>query len=141
MTNTRNKIIANNGSIQNIQDIPNEIKALYKTASEIHKDVVIQIAVDRGAFIDQSQYVKAHISPPNIDDLSAMHISDWKKVEKYTLCDVCTRPAADPIQLTVDKSILINVLKESANETAISENGINNLLKKVARRKRFRSLD
>jgi ribonucleoside-diphosphate reductase subunit M1 len=66
--------------IQNIETIPDDIKALYKTVWEIPQKVIINMAADRGAFIDQSQSLNIHIAEPNINKLSSMHFYAWKKV-------------------------------------------------------------
>jgi ribonucleoside-diphosphate reductase subunit M1 len=66
--------------IKNIETIPDHIKALYKTVWEISQKVIINMAADRGAFIDQSQSLNIHIAEPNINKLSSMHFYAWKKV-------------------------------------------------------------
>src|SRR5438105_4811933 len=70
----KNRIIADNGSIQNIQGIPDELKALYKTTWELSQKVIIDMAADRGAFIDQSQSLNIHIAEPSIAKLTSMHL-------------------------------------------------------------------
>jgi len=76
----KNKMIAANGSVQNIDEIPAEIKALYKTVWELSQKVIIDMAADRGAFIDQSQSLNLHIAEPSFAKLSSMHFYAWKKV-------------------------------------------------------------
>lgn len=65
---------------QNIPEIPDELKALYKTVWEISQKVVLKMAADRGAFIDQSQSLNIHIAEPNYAKLSSMHFHAWKLV-------------------------------------------------------------
>jgi ribonucleotide reductase alpha subunit len=67
---------------QNIDGIPADLKALYKTVWEIAQRVVIQMAADRGAFIDQSQSLNIHIAEPNYGKLTSMHFYAWKLVNK-----------------------------------------------------------
>ena len=67
---------------QNIDGIPAELKALYKTVWEIAQRLVIQMAADRGAFIDQSQSLNIHIAEPNYGKLTSMHFYAWKLVNK-----------------------------------------------------------
>ena len=67
------------GSIQNIVDIPKEIKELYKTVWEIKMKSIIDMAADRGKFIDQSQSLNLFIADPTMDKLTAMHFYAWKK--------------------------------------------------------------
>merc|ERR1711922_69110 len=69
----KNKLIASNGSIQGIEEIPEDIKNLYKTVWEISQKTVLKMAADRGAFIDQSQSLNVHVAEPNFAKLSSMH--------------------------------------------------------------------
>merc|ERR1711915_881081 len=102
----KNQIISNNGSIQNVDNIPAELKALYKTVWEISQKVVIEMAADRGAFIDQSQSLNIHIAEPNYGKLTSMHFYAWKLGLKTGMYYLRTKPAANAIQFTVDKSKL-----------------------------------
>lgn len=76
----KNLLIANRGSIQEIEGIPDELKALYKTVWEISQKVILEMAADRGAFIDQSQSLNIHIAKPNYAKLTSMHFYGWKLV-------------------------------------------------------------
>lgn len=70
--------------LQEIPTIPNDVKELYKTVWEISQKVVIKMAADRGAFIDQSQSLNIHIAEPNYGKLTSMHFYGWKQVsEKF----------------------------------------------------------
>jgi ribonucleoside-diphosphate reductase subunit M1 len=71
--NMKNRIIADNGSIQNIPNIPQELKALYKTVWELSQKTIIDMAADRGAFIDQSQSLNIHIKDPSFGKITSMH--------------------------------------------------------------------
>lgn len=75
----KNQIIANFGSIQNIPGIPDSIKEIYKTVWEIKQKVILNMAADRGAFIDQSQSLNIHIEKPNYAVMTSMHFYGWKK--------------------------------------------------------------
>ena len=90
--------------ILSIIEIPADIKALYKTVWEISQKTLIDMAADRGAFIDQSQSFNVHIAKPNFAKLTSMHFYGWKKGLKTGMYNLRTRPAADAIQFTVDKS-------------------------------------
>lgn len=68
--------------LQEIPTIPNDVKELYKTVWEISQKVVIKMAADRGAFIDQSQSLNIHIAEPNYGKLTSMHFYGWKQVSK-----------------------------------------------------------
>jgi len=102
----KNQIISNNGSIQNVDNIPAELKALYKTVWEISQKVVIEMAADRGAFIDQSQSLNIHIAEPNYGKLTSMHFYAWKQGLKTGMYYLRTKPAASAIKFTVDKTRL-----------------------------------
>ncbi len=66
--------------------IPSDLKALYKTVWEISQKVLIDMAADRGAFIDQSQSFNVHIAQPNFAKLTSMHFYAWKKVCVHLTC-------------------------------------------------------
>eukprot|EP01035_Chromulina_nebulosa_P018017 gene18017-23656_t len=102
----RNQIIADKGSIQNVESIPADIKELYKTVWEIKQKVIIDQAADRGAFICQSQSLNIHIAEPSTAKLTSMHFYAWRKGLKTGMYYLRTRPKADAIQFTVDQSIL-----------------------------------
>ncbi|HNL84499.1 MAG TPA: ribonucleoside-diphosphate reductase subunit alpha [Chitinophagales bacterium] len=98
----KNAIIANKGSIQSINGIPQEIKELYKTAWEIKQRVILDMAADRGAFIDQSQSLNLFMESANYQKLTSAHFHAWEKGLKTGMYYLRTRPAMDPIQFTVD---------------------------------------
>jgi len=100
----KNEIVAFNGSIQNIPNIPDYIKKLYKTVWEISQKNVIKQAADRGAFIDQSQSLNIHIAEPNFGKMSSMHFYGWECGLKTGMYYLRTKPAAQAIQFTVDKA-------------------------------------
>ena len=75
----RNQIIADNGSVQNIAEIPKHIRQVYKTVWEISQRVILDMAADRGAYICQSQSMNVHIAEPNTSKLTLMHFYAWKK--------------------------------------------------------------
>ncbi|KAJ1923947.1 ribonucleotide-diphosphate reductase subunit rnr1 [Tieghemiomyces parasiticus] len=114
----KNRIIADGGSVQSIPIIPDHIKALYKTAWEIRQRVLIDMAADRGAFIDQSQSLNIFLAEPDYAKLSSMHMYGWKKGLKTGMYYLRTRPAVDAIQFTVDQLSLKEGV--SANPTANS---------------------
>ncbi|CAK1601088.1 unnamed protein product [Parnassius mnemosyne] len=100
----KNLIIHNNGSIQNIESIPKEIRDLYKTVWEISVKTTIKMAADRGAFIDQSQSFNIHVAEPNYGKLTSIHFYAWKMGLKTGMYYLRIKPAANAIQFTVDKS-------------------------------------
>jgi ribonucleoside-diphosphate reductase subunit M1 len=76
----KNRLISECGSVQNIQEIPKEIRELYKTVWEISQKELIKMAVDRAPFIDQSQSLNLHISEPTYAKLTSMHFYAWQMV-------------------------------------------------------------
>ncbi|TPX09987.1 uncharacterized protein E0L32_008834 [Thyridium curvatum] len=102
----KNRIIAEQGSIQNIPNIPADIKALYKTVWEISQRTVVQMAADRGAFIDQSQSLNIHMREPTMGKITSMHFTGWKLGLKTGMYYLRTQAAAQPIQFTVDQEAL-----------------------------------
>lgn len=99
----KNLIISNNGSLQNLECIPKTIRDLYKTVWEISNKVLIKMAADRGAFIDQSQSFNIHVAEPNYGKLTSIHFYGWKMGLKTGMYYLRTKPAANAIQFTVDK--------------------------------------
>mmetsp|Transcript_32242 Transcript_32242/g.80306 ORF Transcript_32242/g.80306 Transcript_32242/m.80306 type:complete len:779 (-) Transcript_32242:344-2680(-) len=99
----RNQIIAHNGSVQNIPEIPADLKALYRTCWEMKMRSLIDMAADRGAFIDQSQSFNVFMTEPTYAKLSSMHFYGWKKGLKTGMYYLRTRAAADAIKFTVDQ--------------------------------------
>jgi ribonucleoside-diphosphate reductase subunit M1 len=104
--NMKNRIIAEGGSIQNIPNIPADIKALYKTVWEISQRTVLQMAADRGAFIDQSQSLNIHLKEPTMGKITSMHFAGWKMGLKTGMYYLRTMAASAPIQFTVDQEAL-----------------------------------
>ncbi len=102
----KNKIIAANGSVQGIQEIPDNIKELYKTVWEIKQRTIIDMAADRGAFIDQSQSLNLFIQDANFAKMSSAHFYAWKKGLKTGMYYLRTKAAADAIKFTVDQGAL-----------------------------------
>jgi ribonucleoside-diphosphate reductase subunit M1 len=113
--NMKNLIIAHNGSVQNIPQIPANIKAIYKTVWEISQKKVLDLAADRGAFICQSQSLNVHLQAPTLGQLTSMHFYGWKKGLKTGMYYLRTRPAAQAIQFTVDQSVLQDAKKATAD--------------------------
>ncbi|GLV33136.1 Ribonucleoside diphosphate reductase large subunit [Carabus blaptoides fortunei] len=126
----KNEMLASNGSVQNIDKIPDELKRIYKTVWEISNKVTMNMAADRGAFIDQSQSFNIHVDKPNYGVLSSIHFYGWKAGLKTGMYYLRTKPAANAIQFTVDKTRLVAQRKvklynspfKSGNEPELNEN-------------------
>lgn len=102
----RQKLIAANGSVQAIPEIPQNIKDVYKTVWEISQKTIIDMSADRGAYICQSQSLNIHITNPNFGKLTSMHFYAWKRGLKTGMYYLRTNAAADAIKFTLDKSAL-----------------------------------
>ncbi len=100
-TEMKDNIIAHNGSIQQIDEIPTHLKELYKTVWEIKQKSIIDLASSRGAFIDQSQSLNIHMVDANFGKLSSMHFYAWKKGLKTGMYYLRTKAAADSIKFTI----------------------------------------
>ncbi len=99
--NMKQKLMASNGSIQHIEEIPQELKDLYKTVWELSQKVIIDMAADRGAFICQSQSMNLFVENANFGKLSSMHFYAWQKGLKTGMYYLRSKAAVDPIKFTV----------------------------------------
>jgi ribonucleoside-diphosphate reductase alpha chain len=100
----RQKLIAANGSVDAIPEIPQHIKDLYKTVWEISQKAIIDMSADRGAYICQSQSLNIHLTNPNFGKLTSMHFYAWKKGLKTGMYYLRSNAAADAIKFTIDKA-------------------------------------
>jgi ribonucleoside-diphosphate reductase alpha chain len=105
----KNKIIAANGSIQKIDEIPGDIKELYKTVWEIKQRNIIDMAADRGAYICQSQSLNLFVDNPTTTKLTSMHFYGWKKGLKTGMYYLRTQAATQAVQFTVEKQAVKEV--------------------------------
>jgi ribonucleoside-diphosphate reductase alpha chain len=101
-SNIRTQIIANNGSIQNILEIPSELRELYKTSWEIPMKAIINLAGDRAPFICQSQSLNLFVAEPTYSKISSMHFYAWKKGLKTGCYYLRTKAVAKAQQFTVE---------------------------------------
>jgi ribonucleoside-diphosphate reductase alpha subunit len=113
----RLKIMSANGSIQNISEIPQSIKDLYKTAWEISQKSILELAADRGAYICQSQSLNIFMENANFAKLTSMHFYGWEKGLKTGMYYLRTKAATDAIKFTVDQAI------SSEPEALVSKDG------------------
>jgi ribonucleoside-diphosphate reductase alpha chain len=98
----RSQIIAQNGSIQGIQAIPQEVRDLYKTSWEIPMKTLINLAADRAPFICQSQSLNLFVAEPSYSKISSMHFYAWKKGLKTGCYYLRTKAVAKAQQFTVE---------------------------------------
>lgn len=102
----KNKLIMANGSVQNIQEIPQNLKDLYKTSWEIKQKALIDMSADRGAYICQSQSLNIFMTDPNFGKLTSMHFYAWKAGLKTGMYYLRTKAAADAVKFTVDRQAI-----------------------------------
>lgn len=118
----KNRIIAANGSIQHIPEIPQEMKDLYKTVWEIKQRTLIDMAADRGAYTCQSQSLNLFVQQPTKAKLTSMHFYAWKKGLKTGMYYLRTQAAAQAVQFTVEKQSVAQV-QPLINKQLEEENG------------------
>ena len=119
----KDKIITANGSIQDIAEIPADIKELYKTVWEIKMRTIIDMAADRGAYICQSQSLNLFINSPNASKLTSMHFYAWKKGLKTGMYYLRTQAASQAVKFTVENqggknmdAVIPDVVAEMVND-------------------------
>ncbi len=112
----KNQLMGANGSIQNIKEIPENIKELYKTAWEISQKTILDMAADRGAYIDQSQSLNIFMENANFAKLTSMHFYGWKAGLKTGMYYLRTKAATDAIKFTLDKNAMAAPVAKTEEE-------------------------
>ncbi len=112
----KNQLMGANGSIQNIKEIPDNIKELYKTAWEISQKTILDMAADRGAYIDQSQSLNIFMENANFAKLTSMHFYGWKAGLKTGMYYLRTKAATDAIKFTLDKNAMAAPVAKTEEE-------------------------
>lgn len=121
----KNRLISEKGSIQNIKEIPQDLRDLYKTVWEMKGKILIDMAASRGAYIDQSQSFNVHMTNVTYGKLTSMHVYAWKAGLKTGMYYLRTKAAADAIQFTVDQDML-----EEKKSVKPESKSVDSLLKK-----------
>jgi ribonucleoside-diphosphate reductase alpha chain len=101
----KDRIIAANGSVQGLAELPEDLKARYKTVWEIKQKTLIDMAADRGAFICQSQSLNLFVQDPTIAKLSSMHFYAWRRGLKTGIYYLRTKSAVQAIKFTLEPSV------------------------------------
>lgn len=114
----KHRLMAANGSVQGIPEIPEDLKDLYKTVWEISQKVIIDMSADRGAFICQSQSLNLFVENPNFGKLSSMHFYAWQKGLKTGMYYLRSKAAVDPIKFTVNQKAQKQVAAGSKNTSS-----------------------
>ncbi len=119
----KDKIITANGSVQDIAEVPADLKELYKTVWEIKMRTIIDMAADRGAYICQSQSLNLFINQPNASKLTSMHFYAWKKGLKTGMYYLRTQAASQAVKFTVEnqggknmEAVIPEVVAEMQND-------------------------
>ncbi|RLM78982.1 ribonucleoside-diphosphate reductase large subunit-like [Panicum miliaceum] len=112
----KNKIIYEDGSVQKVTEVPDDLKAVYKTVWEIKQKTIVDMAADRGCYIDQSQSLNIHMDQPNFGKLTSLHFHAWSKGLKTGMYYLRTHAAADAIKFTVDTTLLKDKQQTSEEE-------------------------
>jgi len=97
----KQQVMAANGSIQHLKEIPQELRDLYKTSYELSQKVIIDMSADRGAYICQSQSLNLFVENPNFGKLSSMHFYGWQQGLKTGMYYLRSKAAVDPIKFTL----------------------------------------
>merc|ERR1712054_691557 len=124
----RMKLVAHNGSVQQLP-LPADLKELYKTVWEIKQRVVLDMAADRGAYIDQSQSLNIHMIDATTAKLSSMHFHGWQLGLKTGMYYLRTKAAVDAIKFTVDvekvkRASQTGAIPQTAGESASTSSNV-----------------
>ena len=109
---TKQKILADDGSISNIEEIPTIIKNLYKTIWEIKQIWVLKNSLARAPFVDQTQSMNIYMGTPNYQKLNSCHFWSWKKGLKTGIYYLRSKPSKTAIKFTVDPNLVKNNVEE-----------------------------
>jgi ribonucleoside-diphosphate reductase alpha chain len=115
----KNHIIVHDGSVQNIDAIPKEIRERYKTVWECKMRSIIDMAADRGAFVDQSQSMNLYVENPDLKKLTAMHFHAWNRGVKTGMYYLRSKAKSQAQKFTIDPR-LEKQLKEKTLSTSSS---------------------
>jgi ribonucleoside-diphosphate reductase alpha subunit len=123
-----NQLIAHRGSVANIEGIPQEIRDRYKTVWEMKQRIIVDMAIDRAPFIDQSQSMNIFMSDPDPDEVRSLHFYAWKNGLKTGIYYLRTKPAAAAIQFTVEKKASVPETRPDERQNPLAApDDINNI--------------
>jgi ribonucleotide reductase alpha subunit len=115
----KTQIIAGNGSVQKVKEIPDDLKNLYKTVWEISQKKIINLAIGRAPFIDQSQSLNIHLADNNFSKVSSMHFYAWQNGLKTGMYYFRSRPAVDAIKFTLNVEVLLKATEGNDTDTVL----------------------
>jgi ribonucleoside-diphosphate reductase alpha chain len=119
----KDKIILSNGSIQNVTEIPENIREIYKTVWEIKQKRIVEMAASRSPFIDQSQSLNIHMEGANAAKLTALHFTAWRLGLKTGMYYLRTKAASDAIKFTVEQPQAQGAKPTASVETRVMGDG------------------
>ena len=120
----KQKIVAMNGSVQEIAEIPDEIKPIYKTSWELKQRILIDMAAARGAFICQSQSLNLFVADPTYSKLTSMHFYSWKKGLKTGCYYLRTKAPVSAQKFTVDPRLLAAISNTTVSQQMSDEGSV-----------------
>lgn len=120
----QNELLYDKGSVQHIAAIPNNIKAIYKTAFELQNKPILLQSIERGPFIDQTQSFNMFCQVPDFDKLSSAHFFGWKGGLKTGMYYLKTQPAIDPISFGIDIDVIKQIEKKRGIKNGYKPNEI-----------------
>jgi len=115
----KNRLVAANGSVQGLDEVPQHLKDLYKTVWEVKMKVQVDRAADRGAFIDQSQSFNIHMRDVSFEKLTALHFYSWKKGLKTGMYYLRTEAASEAVKFTVVQHVKDGKEVKEVKEVAV----------------------
>lgn len=130
----KNRILAGGGSIQHIEEIPADIRALHKTAWELKQKILIDQAADRGIYVCQSQSLNLFMEDPDISRISNMHMYAWSRGLKTGIYYLRTRPKAKMSAFTLDPSLTTTAMTSQETKDGSKDNNSNDEAVFVCRR-------
>jgi len=119
----KDKIILSNGSVQNVTEIPENIREIYKTVWEIKQKRIVEMAASRSPFIDQSQSLNIHMEGANAAKLTALHFTAWRLGLKTGMYYLRTKAASDAIKFTVEQPQTQSAKQGVSVETKVMGDG------------------
>lgn len=118
----RDELVLDQGSVQNIVEVPDDIKDIFKTAFEMKTKPIVQQSVERGPFIDQTQSMNIFSRSPDFDMLTSSHFYGWRNKIKTGMYYLRTQPAVDPIRFGMDATTIKKIMRKrrKANSELLS---------------------
>ena len=116
----RQQLVAEKGSVQNIEDIPEDVRHRYRTVWEISQKSIIDMAADRGAYICQSQSLNIHLAGATASKLNAIHLYTWKRGLKTGMYYLRNTPSRAAVAFTVDKTKLNEIAKQKKEKKEVA---------------------